>query len=232
MLPIYGSLTISATTPTKQFPVFNVEFARPTSHTESKYRGLCYEQACGHTVVENAVALPQRNKYMLTTVVSDRTPLSMAVSKSLTRCLVDLDSRFEGARQLYKMQMLMKEIDPRQPYVATINNTSEHATITLLAQGSPLYVLGVYDGVNKSVRLVWTTDPDFVQIVRAEDPTRYVFYRYPDLFDRPLFIHTQNVCANWFSWSKNFEGPDSVLKIFNALENFLYKNPNTATLGK
>lgn len=234
---IYGSLVLSATTPIKDFPIFANTKTKNGNHTESKYRGLFSTLVLGSGLAENNVALPQRNKYMMTSVLADQPSplLSNHISGVLCRSLTDLDSRFDGARQLYKMQQLMIEVSygiGTNSYVAMINNVSEHASFNLLACKTSLQIIGVYDTVNTSVRLVWTNDPDFVQNLKEEDYTRYVFYRFPDLYDRPLFIYTQSVCAKWFSWSKVFTGTDGILKTFNALENFLYKDPELAQLDR
>jgi hypothetical protein len=119
---------------------------------------------------------------------------------------------------------MMAELDTGE-YVAVINNLSEHATFTLLTSGTTLYLTGVYDTVNSSVRLVWSTEDTFVEEVRRADQTRYVFYRFPPIVDRPLFIYTQLVCSKWYSWTKAFNGVDGLSKAMNALEVLLYKDP-------
>ena len=232
---VYGSLVISATTPVKDFEVFNHARTKTGNHTESKYRGLYSLLIDEYNLVENNVALPQRNKYMVTSVVGSSPTTIRNISQVMARSLTDLDSRFDGARQLFKMQQLMSEIEigtggTGYPYLAVINNISEHASFNILSSKVQIHVFGVYDTVNKSVRLVWTTDDEFIAREKESDYTRYVFYRFPVLYDRPLFIYTQSVCAKWFSWSNAFTESDGVLKTFNALENFLYKDPSLAQL--
>lgn len=226
---LYGSLVIAATTPVRQFPMLEGSKPLHGNHTESRTRGLFTTLETGDRWAADTVALPQRNKYMTVTVAAQSNGQSMHTASLLKRSLEDLDSRFEGSRQLYKLNQLMLEIETPNlcgSYVAVINNTSEHATFSLLSSGTPLYLCGVYDIVNSSVRVVWSTDDTFIDTTRRADPTRYVFYRFPMLLDRPLFIHTQLVCSKWYSWCKVFVGVDGIAKAFNALELFLYKDPS------
>jgi hypothetical protein len=226
---LYGSLVISATTPCHQFPQLSDIRATTGCHTESSTKGVFTTLVTGSQHANATVALPQRNKYMNITVAGGSVGQSKRTADLLRVKLSDLDSRFDGARQLYKMGQLMSEIESDNlgaAYAAVINNTSEHATFTLLSQKIPFRFLGVFDTVNSSVRLVWTTDEQFIENVRQADPTRYVFYRYPMVYDRPLFIYTQSVASKWFQWNKVFAGKDGLLKAFNALEIFLFKDPS------
>jgi len=160
--------------------------------------------------------------------------LANSSEAALTTCtelavgLTSLDTKFENSRQLYKVHQLMLDVGTKtSDFVAVINNESEHCNFNLLAFGGlELEVFGIYDVVNKSIRLMWTTDSSFVSKIKSEDSTRYIFYRFPTLRNRPLFIHTQYVVSKLYKWSLVFDGRDSVLKLFNALENFLYGNPN------
>jgi hypothetical protein len=227
---LYGSLVISANTPIRQFP--QLEGSKPLhgSHTESRHKGLFSTLVTGDHYAEATVALPQRNKYMQITVVRDDLDLSPAIAADLLRTkLSDLDSRFEGSRQLFKLSQLMDEIAVNpgcMGYAAVVNNTSEHATFSLLSSYVTIYLYGVYDTVNSSVRLVWTTDETFIEQVRRADPVRYVFYRFPVVYTRPLFIYTQSICSKWYQWTKVFTGVDGLVKAFNALEIFLFKDPS------
>jgi len=164
---------------------------------------------------------------MQTSVIADSEADASRLSSKLCASLTDLDSRFDGARHLYKLQTLLNELseyDDEVEFLALINNTSEHASFSILSHGVAVDVIGVYDVVNRSIRLVWTLDDQFIPNLKATDPTRYLFYRYPIVYDRPLFIYTQSVCAKWYSWSKAFTDTDGVFKCFSALENFLFKN--------
>ncbi|MGF3998918.1 hypothetical protein ACQX8C_14365, partial [Staphylococcus aureus] len=151
------------------------------------------------------------------------------IADTLAHELQDLDAKYEGSRWLYKLQRLLETTsDYHAEYVAIVNNQSEHPSFSILSQGLDLGFYGVYDTVNRSTQLAWSTDPDFVQITRAQEPTRYLFHRYPTVKDRPLFIHTENVCSKWYVWKQAFTNVDGVLKAFNVLENFLFKNPEVA----
>lgn len=227
---IYGSLVIAATTPCRQFPQLEGSKAQHGNHTDSRTRGLFSTLTTGGRFTASDVALPQRNKYMAVTTASRTVEESAIAHTRITKGIVDLDSRFDGSRQLYKLNQLMSEAFHAPgvslpAYVSIINNISEHAHFSLLSEGIRLYLCGIYDTVNSSVRLVWSTDSSFIDGVRCADPMRYVFYRFPTLLDRPLFINTQPVCANWYKWNKAFTGIDGLARAFNALELFLYKDP-------
>jgi hypothetical protein len=226
---LYGSLVLAATTPLLPFPMFNDARTLNGNFTGGRYRGsysLLIPDA-----IEHDIALPQRGKYIATYTSADPVH-AQALSASLARLLPDLDSRFEGARQLYKSQQLMNEIDlpTHPPYVVVINNMKEHPYFNVLVQGVPLYLFGVFDSVNRSVRLVFTTDADFVEKTKALDFTRYVFYRFALVNDRPIFMHTQSLCSRWYFWARAFRGSDGILKCFNLLEHLLLKDSNIQTL--
>jgi hypothetical protein len=229
---ICGSLVLSATTPIQEFPSLVDANTVRGFHTEGRFKGA-YSLLVEGDYEEVEVPLPTRNKYLTVTALSEYQEFTEAITNFCYTKLQEIDSLFEGARHLFKMQRMMDSINELhvrpQPYIVCINNNSNHSYFTLLVSGMSLHVYGVYDTVNKSVRLVWTNDEAFISSCRAVDPTRYVFYRYPPLNDRPMFIYTQAICAKWSEWSRVFSGPDGVLKSFNALENFLYKDPNTAS---
>jgi hypothetical protein len=216
---IYGSLTLAATTPLNPFPMFND--TRTVNGNFTGYRGgysLLMPQAA-----EKEVVLPARGKFMSVYVTSD--PVSApGLANILANALPGLDARFDGARQLFKSHQLMLDIDSHAPYIAVINNTKEHPYFNILVWESSLHMIGVYDTVNRSVRLVFTTDPEFIEKVRTVDFARYVFHRFPVIANRPLFLHTQSLISRWYSWSKAFRGPDSVLRCFNVLECYILKD--------
>jgi hypothetical protein len=191
---LYGSLTLAATTPLQAFPMFND--TRTVNGNFMGYRGsysLLMPQA-----IEKEVVLPSRGKYMSVYVTSD--PVNAPIlTRVLGNALPELDARFDGARQLYKSQQLMNDINSYSPYVAVINNIKDHPYFNILVWDTSLYLTGVYDTVNRSVRLVFATDPEFVEKVRAADFTRYVFYRLPAVTNRPLFMHTQSLISRCFN---------------------------------
>jgi len=205
MSNLYGSLCLSASTPQVEFPQF--KNAQVGHHTPHQFE----------LITQSGVAAD--------------------INKQLGIKLPLMESRFEDARQLYKFNRIQTEIwnSPElvncSGFVSLIINTGEHGHIGVLSQGQDVFVHGIYDTVNMGVRLVWTTDDWFIQDVRASDFTRYVFYRFPVLRNRPLFLYSQALCSKWYGWARQFKEPDGVLKAFNALENFLYKEPELPSLG-
>jgi hypothetical protein len=223
---LYGSLALAASTPLHPFPMFNDARTLNGNFTGGQYRGaysLLFDNP-----IEQHIALPTRGKYMAVYTCADNPLHAQAIASSLARQLPDLDSRFDGARQLYKSQQLMNEVDTpaHPPYVTVINNMKEHPYFNVLVQGVTLLLIGVFDTVNRSVRLVFTTDADFIERVKADDFTRYVFYRFAPVRDRPIFLHTQSLISRWYFWARAFRGTEGVLKSFNVLEHFLMKDSN------
>lgn len=229
---IYGSLCLSATTPQKQFP----QFKEPKTfyHTPHTFRGrVDIADSVGFNKAEDEIYIPQRNKEFL--VITYSTPdWAMKVNEQLQAKLPLMESSFAFARQLYKFNRIQEEIR-RNPqslsFTSLIINNGDHKHLALLSQWEDVYLYGVYDVVNSNTRLVWTTDEWFMHDVKAQDFTRYVFYRFPVLRDRPLFLYSQALCSKWYGWSKQFQGPDGVLKSFNALENYILKEPELSSLS-
>jgi hypothetical protein len=233
MSHIYGSLTLAATTPLVQLAPLNDKRTVEGHHTSAKYKGS-YFKLHPETAVDNLVALPQRGKFMVVSTITEQNEKTGFMGDTLATELAGLDGQYAGSRWLHKLQLLMNEVwtVTNPAYISVIDNSSEHPSFSLLSCYMRLYLIGIYDMVNSSVRLAWTTDEDFVQKIREQDPTRYIFYRYPDVYNRPIFLHTENVCARWYTWSKTFTGPSGLLKCFNLLENFLFKNPNLSELPR
>ncbi|MGT3783824.1 hypothetical protein ACVTE8_14795 [Staphylococcus aureus] len=224
----YGALTIDAQSSTPVLPVFDSGCVATGHHTNSRYKGQWALKFPNHHRVVS-VELPQRDKHMQVSVASRWGGVDQDIADTLAHELQDLDAKYEGSRWLYKLQRLLETTsDYHAEYVAIVNNQSEHPSFSILSQGLDLGFYGVYDTVNRSTQLAWSTDPDFVQITRAQEPTRYLFHRYPTVKDLPLFIHTENVCSKWYVWKQAFTNVDGVLKAFNVLENFLFKNPEVA----
>lgn len=224
----YGALTIDAQSSTPVLPVFDSGCVATGHHTNSRYKGQWALKFPNHHRVVS-VELPQRDKHMQVSVASRWGGVDQDIADTLAHELQDLDAKYEGSRWLYKLQRLLETTsDYHAEYVAIVNNQSEHPSFSILSQGLDLGFYGVYDTVNRSTQLAWSTDPDFVQITRAQEPTRYLFHRYPTVKDRPLFIHKENVCSKWYVWKQAFTNVDGVLKAFNVLENFLFKNPEVA----
>jgi len=225
---MYGSLVLHATTPVQEFPVFVDSNTITGFHMENRVKGL-YSFLIDGDFEEIEIPLPTRNKYLTVTAIGDE-PYTQKILNDCAGKLQEIDSMFEGARHLFKMQKLMDDLEHSYapyvpPYLICVNNTSHHSYFTLLTQGLLIRIYGVYDTVNRSVRLVWTNDDRFVAHCRESEPTRYIFYRYPVFDNRPVFLYTQVLCSKWAEWNRIFNGPDGVLKSFNALERFIYKDP-------
>lgn len=234
MSHIYGSLCISATTPQQQFPQFNDIGTRYNgSHTPHRFRGQYHIAREGEDHVVSTTHIPQRSKSFLITT-SSVTDFAEKANQKMIEWLPVMESEYEDARQLYKfneIQKRLKDLPGAQPFTATIVNTGEHGHFGILSQWKDVYTYGVYDTQNFGVRFVWTTDEWFMNDVKAVDFTRYVFYRFPTLQDRPLFIYSQAVCSKWFGWMKIFKGqPDCILRAFCSLENYLFKEAELRNL--
>lgn len=227
---MYGSLVLHATTQVQEFPRLVDANTIKGFHMENRLKGV-YSLLIDGDFEELEIPLPTRNKYLTVTVLAEQESALANLAALCELKLPEIDSMFEGARHLFKMQQMMDDFSKTvtDPYIICINNNSQHSYFTLLAHGVPLYLYGVYDTVNRSVRLVWTSDAQFIGSCRAVEPTRYVFYRFPVLENRPLFLYTQNLCARWYEWNRIFTGSDGILKAFNTIENLLFKNPHVET---
>lgn len=225
---LYGGLVIAAMTPVVE-PLSHLRGGTSGSHSSAKHRGRWFHKTGDHLVTESELAMPTRDKHFNITTLGGT---ATAVNRAISEQLVELDSKYEGARQLHKLQRVMDNIagsldaDLALPYLAVINNTATHGWIGLLSQHWPLHLYGVYDTVNTSVQLVWTNRESFVHECRLEHIARYVFHRFPVIENRPLFINTQVVCARWYDWTKSFKGSEAYLRAFNVLETSLYLDPN------
>jgi hypothetical protein len=229
---LYGSVCLYATSPLKTLP----QLRNPQSfrHTPHPQRGLVEIEDDGSQVrIEDQVHLPQRNKEFYLATYSGHEENARRVNDHLKTALPDMEAQFEASRQLYKFNRIQKDIvaHPKcQGFVSLIVNNGDHRHLAILSQWQDLHLYGVYDLVNSSVRLVWTDDEWFIQDVRSQDYTRYIFYRYPVVQDRPMFFYPQSLCSKWWNWVRQFQGPEGVLKAFNSLELFLYKEPELPSL--
>jgi len=135
------------------------------------------------------------------------------------------------APQLYKLNQLVASINLPFAAVVNISNTgSEDAPVSgsfyLLARNIPMYAALVFDTEENSVQLMWATF-DFKQCLQSRAVFRYVLVTLPTLVDRPLFVHTQNLCARWWKLMKAFgNNRHALLKSANAIELILYKDPD------
>jgi hypothetical protein len=227
MSQLYGTLCLSATTPQKDFPQLESTSCFSGHHTPHKFRGHYQLLGTGEDIKSvDTLHLPQRQKSF--TILTNSAPdFAERVNLRIEELLPQMEAEHEGARQLYKFNEIQKEIKAlpaSQAFVTTIVNNGQHGHIAILSQWRDVYVYGIYDTENCGIRLAWTTDEWFVNDIRAVDFTRYVFFRYPVLQDRPLFLYAQALCSKWYKWSQQFKGQDDcILRSFNALENYLYK---------
>lgn len=231
MSHIYGSLCLSATSYQKSFPQF--ENAKASYHTPHKFRGRL-DVLVDEDVQMDTTFLPTRQKQMSIYTSSSTEGWSSEVNEQLIHRIEQMESSFGYARQLYKLYRIQQDI-VQQPesrsFLSMIVNDGQHGHTGLLSNDRNFYIYGIYDVVNSGVRIVWTTDEWFVSDVRETDYTRYVFYRLPVLRDRPLFLYSQALCSKWYGWTNQFTGTDGLLKSFNALETYLYKEPEIPSLS-
>jgi len=225
---LHGAIVVAAMNPIKEV-LPQLQGSLTGTHSDAKHRGRWYQHTVDAQTKE--LAMPTRDKYLHISSIGLQ---AWTVAEGFARGLEDLDSQYEDTRFLFKLNKLMAVVHQRVlensavvgPYVAVVNNTGMHGSFSLFSHERPLYVYGIYDAVNTSVQLVWTTSETFVRELRATNLTRYLIYRFPDVLDRPLFINTQVICRRWHDWMKSFKGGDANLRAFNVLETALYLDPN------
>jgi hypothetical protein len=224
---IYGSLTLASTDAVvKVWPQFSESFVY--QQTQHHVRGTLRIAGIKEPTT---IHLPQRSKSYAVSVSSHHSWTERALTW-LGHHLPMMESEYEFTRQLYKMHRYMQELkamDTCRPYIAHLVNQGDPSHVGLMAQGQILHVLGAYDTIAGSVQLVWTTDTHLMGDVRTAEPGRYVFYRMPVLADRPLFLFSPALVSKWIGWVRKFQGPDCILRAFNALELYLYKEAEVPT---
>lgn len=226
---IYGSLVLASTEAAiKSWPQFDDSTPYQYNQTQHPVRGLLRLAGIDSPA---EVHLPQRSKSYYVSVGSPMRSHEASVLSSICNILPHMESEYEATRQLYKLHMIMVGLRARSafPYLSHVISQGDSNHVGILAQGITLYVLGVYDTIARSVQLVWTDDEYFMSDLRAREPGRYVFYRFPDLSNRPLFLFSPALVSKWLGWTKKFQGPDCLLKSFNALELYLYKDAEIPT---
>lgn len=194
-------------------------------HVQGRHNGKWVE---ANNVPQSEIYLPQRYKRMFVSVTNPD------VSLDLEAGLSDLDSKYAGARQIYKLRRLQSEIS--QPFTSVVNISSTgqdsdpvSGSFYLLSSEEHLYAALIFDTSENSVQLTWGTF-DFITSMRSRGMHRYVFYPLPTLTDRPLFLHTQTLCARWWRFIKSFGSErHGFLRAANALEVLLYKDPDVPT---
>ncbi len=234
MTKLYASLTIDAMGPVVELPNLGADVLDSGTHTQSRFRGAYAINILGDGYSKDTIVMPQRDRH----ITIHTAAVQPALVESLLRPLLEeIDVRYETGRQLYRLQQVLYAITgdltlpAALPFTSVINVEGHHSSLSFLTNHVEVFVFGVYDSVNTSTRLVFTTDYQYLDIVRASNPTRYVFYRFPTLVNRPLFVYGQSVCSKWLGWIKGFSGKDATMKAFNALENFLFKDPTIPLFG-
>lgn len=222
-MTIFSSVTLHSA---RQPPIIAVPSlagvpCRTGHHVYGRYNGSWVESS---DIEPTEIYLPQRYKRVAVT--------STAEVPKLVEELETLDSRYEGARQLYKLHRLITAVE--SSFAASVNICSTSQDLTsgsfyVLSSKVPIYVNLVIDLTDHSTQLVWATF-DFKAEMQASGMLNYVFYPFPVLIDRPLFVHTQNTCSKWWKLLKTFNGPFQYIRAANALELYLYKSPEIEKL--
>ncbi len=220
---IIGSIVVHTDRPITPLEIPTLQGTRTTgNHVVGRHNGSWTEIS---DLPQTEIYLPQRFKHM-TLTTTDLETRDQLVAK-----IEELDSLYPDARQLYKLQKLMDSCD--NTFAAVVNIASAvqdqmpvSGSFYLLAKGIVLYVVLVFDIEENSVQLVWSTE-DIMKIMQASHMFRYVIYPMHKLDQRPMFIHTQQICARWWKLMKTFgDNKHSMIRAANALEILLYKDPN------
>lgn len=226
-MTIFGSLVLQAERDTPEFalPELASLSRREGHHVSGRYNGSYIEY---YDVQPIEVMAPHRYKRM--TVLADPW-----IRHDLSTELSGLDAKHGEARQLYKLNELMKAVPGQYCAVVNIVNTNVDDTLLsgafcLLASGSPIYVALAFNSRTGSVQLVWATF-DIKAALHQRPFFDYAVYPLPTLTDRPLFVPSQSLCSQWWRrqqrWANRRYGN---LVAANALELMLYKDPTLPTL--
>lgn len=228
---LFGTCVLHATrqiSPLIVPSLFGIE-RRIGNHVNGRYNGTWSEASDNEP---HEVYLPQRYKHLSITTTNIGTLESLAGDLSV------LDSKYEGARQIYKLSQLIRcQIEPFAAVVniaktATEEKLTASGSFYLLSLGVPLYFALVFDTEEDSVQLVWST-LDFKKEIQDNRLIRYVFFPLPTVLNRPVFIDAQNICARWWRLTRSFgESKQGILKACNALELILYKDPDIKTYAE
>ncbi len=224
---IFGSLVLHAerAVPPIDIPLLKGLPQKIGSHVNGRFNGSWLE-VTNVDVTESY--LPQRFKRLSIAVTNDdaRVPLIGG--------LEELDAMYPEARQLYKLNRLLLSLDSQNHSFASVVNIASavqdenlvSGSFYLLSLGQPIYLSLVFDVEENSVQLMWATF-DFKANIQSRGLFRYVFLSLGVVQDRPVFVHTQNLCARWWRLVKNFgEGRHGLLTAGNSLELMLFKDPN------
>jgi len=191
---------------------------RSGRHFQGKNKGWWHEIS---SLVSHEVYVPQRYKAMQF-VTTNAAPELLAQ-------LEQLDARWVGARQLYKLWAMQQELPDLTAVVnvSSVDNGTKpvSGSFYLIAGSIPLYVCAVIDIETACVRLVWST-MDFKAELQKKQQLRYVVFAMEKLVNRPLFLNSSNICSYWWKLRKDSAGDTyNLLRTLNAVEMNLYKDP-------
>lgn len=219
-MTLFGTLVISATRAVPNLDVVKLPHVLG-KHVKGRYNGMWTE---ANDCVSRSIYIPQRRKRLSVATTNPDT------IDALCHGLETLDAQHGEARQVYKLQRLVESMT--LPCAATVNISSAESdsdtsgAFYLLACGVPLYVGLVFDIEERSVQLVWSTT-DFKRVVQQRRNWRYVFYYMPQLVNRALFVHTQQLCSSWWRLMRDSQDDlTSLLRAANAIELTLFKDPD------
>jgi len=226
-MTILGSLVLHSDRPVPEFelPELKGLHKREGHHVGSRHNGSFREY---FDLEPLELLVPQRYKRM-TVLASDN------VKHELSAELSTLDSQFEGARQLFKLQKLLDRFQGQWFSVVNVSNfgadgTAQSGGFYLLSSDHPLHIALVFDSNSGSVQLVWATF-DFKRSLREQQGFNYSFFLLPTERRMPLFVPSQALCSKWWRLTQSFDGQRyGLLKACNAIEMILYKNPHAAKL--
>ena len=176
------------------------------SHIESRYEGSY--QLAHMNLKSSEVYIPQRSKRMAYYCSHDL---------NLEATLASLDSKHEGARQLYKLNTIMPEIYPSDWVIVNTKKVSDAPGTFYILANEAVYAYFMVD--KDSVTLMFSS-LDLKDYIRSISLNRYLFYRLPVISNRPVFINTKLLCARWQDLKHD------MLRGFNALESNIFKDPS------
>lgn len=231
MKTILGSLVLHARNQVEPLfvPGLEDQEVRNGQHIVGQYNGAWTEISDSEI---HSIYLPQRYKHL--SLLSSE----ISVVDHLITELEKLDAQHDDARQLFKLNQLLIRMSILSPipFAATVNIASAEqngrpvsGSFYLLSHDQNIYCCLVFDLVDQSVRLVWST-LDFKSLIQNLGMQRYVFYPFATVRNRPLFLHTQSLCARWWKLTKTFgDHRLAIMRASNALELRIYKDPEIKT---
>ena len=219
---ISGSLSLKATASVELLTLPSIKPVVDGFHLEGRLNGSWWLDYNIQNATE--VLIPAR-QHRLSIISSSKDMLD-----SLSQKFSILDTTALGSRHLHKLYLLMQELGNSKDYSCVVNNKGSKGTFAILSSGVPINMFLMFDTVSRSVQLVWSTK-DLVNEIRETYGIRFYFYHFPTIINRPIFIHTQTLCAHWWRWSKGFGFSKSAeLLTCNAAELYLYKDPTKENL--